>query len=255
MNNILKTVACVLALTAGTLAAKADVFVNDEAPGVHLTTIPGKGECWVNSNGDFLATKEEAKPMVDIDKFYIVQEKDMAKGAMAPQKVWDSKRNCYVWKTSNGDFLGRDISSLSADDKRWLAEQNWDWFEQNGLPDDINDLLLELAIDQATKDYEDAEKAEELLKEKEAAEKAKAEQEAEQAAKRKAEKQLKQTDAKMAMTDAEIEAALAEIKKARAELQAAGASEYGGYLDEAEAAIRQAQAASKQYKQQRGGGK
>lgn len=255
MSKFIRTIMCVLALSAGTLSVHADIFVNDEAPGVRLTNIPGKGECWVNSNGDFLATKEEAKPFKDIDKFYIAQEKNMNKGPMGPKKEWDAKRDCYVWRTSNGDFLGRDISSLTEDDKRWLAEQNWEWFEQNGLPDEINDLLLEQAVEQAEKDLNAQELAEEKLKEKLAQEKEAAKKADQDKKQKQAEAQLKKADQQMAMTDAEVQAALAEIAKARRELRAAGATEYESYLDEAEASIRQAQALSKQYKNKRGGQK
>ena len=45
MSKFIRTIMCVLALSAGTLSVHADIFVNDEAPGVRLTNIPGKGEC------------------------------------------------------------------------------------------------------------------------------------------------------------------------------------------------------------------
>lgn len=248
------------------LMAKAIHYINTDAPGVHLEVDKTTGEnVWRNSNGDYLGTESESKPIQDMDKFYIYENNYVDKTSpYAPTKVWDNKRGCYVWKSADGDFLGRDISSVTESDLEWLSQQDPDWWDQTTLPEGKELLIASLMWEYQEKQIEAQTKKDqqalEELKKKEKAELAKKQateeerlasekriQEAETEAK------LRETDAQINLTDAEMRQAQKEIDKARAELRALGMTEYESYLDEAEAAIKQAQGASNQYKQKRGG--
>ena len=233
--------------------AKAICYVNTESTDVRLVYNSKTGEkeyrtIW----GDFLCTEKESKPLKDMDKFYIYENKWVEQGSQfAPKKEWDSWRGCYVWKSVDGDFLGRDISSITDEDLQWLSEQDLDWWDEVTLPPDKRDLIADLtwqmqerlAEAQAKKD------AEALRKLKEEEEKKLAEAKRKQQAQ--TESTLRQTDAQMQMTDAQIKAARQQIEQARRQLRAAGMTEYMGDLDRAEAALNQAEATSRQYKQQR----
>ena len=219
-------------------------YVNTELPGINKKINPKTGEeCWYDGMGNCLCTVEESMPLKEIDKFYLFlgdQENEWVK------KEWDSKRDCYVWRTIDGDFLGTDPKSLSEADKKWLAEVDLNWFGNNDFPADINEELLKIRTVQKLKEYE-----EELaqLEKEEAEKKASAKKEASEKAK--AESKLREADKQIGMTDAEIDKAQREIDKARAELRKLGMTEYESELNKAQAALDQAKAASKTYKDKR----
>ena len=218
-------------------------YVNTELPGIHQAKNPKTGEmCWYDDMGNNLCTVENSLPMVEIDKFYFFMgDKDNP----WVKKEWDKKRNCYVWKSIDGDFLGTDPESISEKDLEWLANVDPSWFEENNLPPEINDKLWEMKFEQLAKQ---AEKEIEEAQKEEAAKLA----EEEEAKKSKAKEKLNEADKYMEMTDDQIRQAEAEIAKARAELQAAGATEYMGYLDQAQAAIEEAKAARAKYNKELG---
>ena len=233
-------------------------YVNTELPGIHQAINPDTGEmCWYDDMGNNLCTVENSLPMVEIDKFFFFMgDKDN----YWVKKEWDPKRDCYVWKSIDGDFLGTDPESISEKDLEWLANVDPTWFDENGLPDVINDKLWEMKYEQIAKQAEKEmeeykkEQAEKLTKKsKSESEKDAKEDEAKKAKDKTKEKEkLDEADKYMSMSDAEIRQAEAEIAKARAELQAAGATEYMGYLDQAQAAIDEAKAARARYKKERG---
>lgn len=222
-------------------------YVNTKLPGIHQAKNPKTGEmCWYDDMGNNLCTVENSLPMTEIDKFYLFmgdKENSWVK------KEWDKERDCYVWKSIDGDFLGTDPESLSKKDLEWLAKVDPEWFEENGLPDEINNKLWEMKFDQIAKEVE---KEMEEAKKQEAAKLAEEEKAKKSKEKDKAKEKLDEADKYMAMTDEEIRKAEAEIAKARAELEALGATEYMGYLDQAQAAIDQAKAARAKYKAERG---
>lgn len=247
----------ILALSAFALAmphlVNAINYVNTEAPGVHLEVDKKTGEkVWRDGMGNFLSYEKEAKPIQDMDKFYIYENKWVEKGsAFAPHKEWDSKRNCFVWKSVDGDFLGRDISSITDDDLKWLSESDEAWWDDVTIPDGMEDLIMSMVWEYQEKVMEAKAKQDEealkKLKEKELAElnAQKKQQEKD------TESKLRQTDQQMQVTDEEMRQAQRELQKARAELRALGMTEYEGLLNDAEASIKQAQDASSQYKQKR----
>ena len=233
-------------------------YVNTKLPGIHQAKNPQTGEmCWYDGMGNNLCTVENSLPMTEIDKFYLFmgdKENSWVK------KEWDKERDCYVWKSIDGDFLGTDPESLSKKDLEWLAKVDPEWFEENGLPDEVNNKLWEMKYDQIAKEVE-KEMAEYKKQEAEKAAnksgdplKADAKDAEDQSANSKAKEKekLDEADKYMSMTDEQIRQAEAEIAKARAELKAVGATEYMGYLDQAQAAIDQAKAARAKYKAERG---
>ena len=127
-------------------------YVNTKLPGIHQAKNPKTGEmCWYDNMGNNLCTVENSLPMTEIDKFYLFmgdKENSWVK------KEWDKERDCYVWKSIDGDFLGTDPESLSKKDLEWLAKVDPEWFEENGLPDEINNKLWEMKFDQIAKEVE-----------------------------------------------------------------------------------------------------
>lgn len=234
-------------------------YVNTELPGIHQAQNPNTGEmCWYDDMGNNLCTVENSLPMVEMDKFFFFMGD---KNNSWVKKEWDKKRDCYVWKSIDGDFLGTDPESLSQKDLDWLANVDPSWFDENGLPGEINNQLWKMKYEQIAKH---AEKEMEEYKKEQASQLAKdsngdADNIAKQdevkntADKAKANEKLKEVDQYMNMTDEQIRQAEAEIAKARAQLKATGMTEYMGYLDQAQEAINQAKAARAKYKQQRGG--
>lgn len=217
--------------------AEPITYINTELPGITQKESPTGEMCWYDGMGNNLGTVENSLPMVEIDKFYFFMgDKDNP----WVKKEWDKKRNCYVWKSIDGDFLGTDPESISEKDLEWLANVDPTWFEENNLPPEINDKLWEMKFEQLAKQAEKEMAEAEKLAEEEEAKKAKEK------------KKLDEADKYMSMTDEQIRQAEAEIAKARAELQAAGATEYMGYLDQAQAAINEAKAARAKYKKERG---
>lgn len=245
MMKTLRKLFLVLTVSSASCIAWAEPinYVNTELPGIHQAKNPKTGEmCWYDDMGNNLCTVENSLPMVEIDKFYFFMgDKDNP----WVKKEWDKKRNCYVWKSIDGDFLGTDPESISEKDLEWLANVDPSWFEENNLPPEINDKLWEMKFEQLAKQ---AEKEIEEAQKEEAAKLA----EEEEAKKSKAKEKLNEADKYMEMTDDQIRQAEAEIAKARAELQAAGATEYMGYLDQAQAAIEEAKAARAKYNKERG---
>ena len=245
MMKTLRKLLLVLTVSSASCIAWAEPinYVNTELPGIHQAKNPKTGEmCWYDDMGNNLCTVENSLPMVEIDKFYFFMgDKDNP----WVKKEWDKKRNCYVWKSIDGDFLGTDPESISEKDLEWLANVDPSWFEENNLPPEINDKLWEMKFEQLAKQ---AEKEIEEAQKEEAAKLA----EEEEAKKSKAKEKLNEADKYMEMTDDQIRQAEAEIAKARAELQAAGATEYMGYLDQAQAAIEEAKAARAKYNKERG---
>lgn len=249
MMKTVKKLLLVLAvlLLSGKAWAEPITYINTELPGITQKEDPKTGEmCWYDGMGNNLGKVENSLPMVEIDKFYLFmgdKENSWVK------KEWDKKRNCYVWKSIDGDFLGTDPESLSEKDLEWLANVDPTWFEENNLPEEINDKLWEMKFEEMAKQ---AEKEMEKKKEEQAKQLAKEEEEKKSKDKAKEKEKLDEVDQYMSMTDEEIRQAEAEIAKARRELQAAGATEYMGYLDQAQAAIDQAKAARAKYKEERG---
>ena len=245
MMKTLRKLLLVLTVSSASCIAWAEPinYVNTELPGIHQAKNPKTGEmCWYDDMGNNLCSVENSLPMVEIDKFYFFMgDKDNP----WVKKEWDKKRNCYVWKSIDGDFLGTDPESISEKDLEWLANVDPSWFEENNLPPEINDKLWEMKFEQLAKQ---AEKEIEEAQKEEAAKLA----EEEEAKKSKAKEKLNEADKYMEMTDDQIRQAEAEIAKARAELQAAGATEYMGYLDQAQAAIEEAKAARAKYNTERG---
>ena len=241
--------AMAVSLVTGIVCAEPITYINTDLPGIRQKENPNTGEmCWYDDMGNNLGTVENSLPMVEIDKFYIFmgdKENSWVK------KEWDNKRNCYVWKSIDGDFLGTDPESISEKDLEWLANVDPSWFEENGLPEDVNNKLWEMKFEQlakqAEKEMEEAQKEEA----KKLAEKAKEEEAQKAKEKAKADKKLKEADQYMSMTDEEIRQAEAEIAKARAELQALGMTEYMADLDRAQAALNEAKAARAKYMQER----
>ncbi len=253
-----------LALFCAPVVANAIVFnyVNTDLPGIHKDTNPYTGEeCWYDDMGNNLCPVENSLPMKEIDKFFgFMGDKE----SNWVKKVWDPKRGCYVWESIDGDFLGTDLESLSEKDLDWLAEVDPTWFDDNQLPDELNEKLWEKRIEQQIKHAEkELEKIEKEKAMKEAKDEAKAKKDAEEASKAAkeeekkakekadADKKMKEAEEYMAMSDEELRAAEAEIAKARAELHALGMTDYDGYLNQAQEAINQAKAARARYNKER----
>ena len=257
MKTLRKLFFVVALLSASCLAwAEPINYVNTELPGIHQAKNPQTGEmCWYDDMGNNLCTVENSLPMVEIDKFYFFMgDKDNP----WVKKEWDKKRNCYVWKSIDGDFLGTDPESISEKDLEWLANVDPSWFDENGLPGEINNQLWKMKYEQMAKQAEKEmeeykkEQAEKLAKETKGDTEGDAKEDEATMDKAKANEKLDEVDKYMSMTDDEIRQAEAEIAKARAELRAAGMTEYMGYLDQAQEALNEAKAARDRYKKERG---
>ena len=258
--NIKKLLCLITIIWLTPLMVKAICYVNTESSDVRLVVNPKTGEkeyrtIW----GDFLCLEKESRPLQDMDKFFIYNDKWVDKNSyFAPKKEWDPWRKCYVWKSIDGDFLGRDISSISDEEMKWLAEQDFGWWDKNTLPSDMKELMKDLSWAQQEK------LAEALLKKDQNASNEPSNSTAQENANNEIppadaqspknnneEATLRQADAKMQMTDEEIRVARQQIQEAKRQLRAAGMTEYMGQLEEAEAALNQAASVSSQYKQQR----
>ena len=131
-------IAAVLALLPVVVNAK--IYVNTKAPGVHKEYDSQRGcEVWKSSTGSFLGTVDECEPMTEMDKDNIVYaNKEEAQKHGSNQyfvdkdfnqikKVWDSDRNCYVWKDMFGSYYGRvpDENQL----QKWTKQSDFEkWY-------------------------------------------------------------------------------------------------------------------------------
>ena len=146
MKN-LKFLLFLLVVTIMPIAINATVFVNDRAPGVHQTSDPKTGEkIWANSLGHKIAPVEGTKTMADFDKADIAYASDKVQQDIVYKpkengitKVWDNYRNCYVWKSKTGDYLGRVPDELQQ--KEWEKNQKEDWEKDLSLTDAAKNTL------------------------------------------------------------------------------------------------------------------
>ena len=120
MKNIKFLVLLVL-MTMSANGMFADIFVNMKSPYVHLVYDSGLNEkVWKSVDGTVLATEKEAKPLADIDKG--VYHDPRIKNQYV-KKVWDNERGCYIYRSTTGDFLGRELPSESLE-KQWLDSKD-----------------------------------------------------------------------------------------------------------------------------------
>ena len=145
--KILKFLLFVLVLAFIPTQVNATIYVNDKAPGVHQTSDPKTGEkIWANSLGQKIAPVEGTKTMADFDKDDIAYASDKVQQDIVYKpkengitKVWDNYRNCYVWKSKTGDYLGRVPTELQQ--KEWEKNQKEDWEKDLALTDAAKNSL------------------------------------------------------------------------------------------------------------------
>lgn len=147
MNN-LKLLLLIVLLALIPRQTKAEIFVNDRAPGVKQSVEQGTGEkIWVNSLGQKIANVKDSKTLADLDKDDYAYETDkiqQGRVVINPKlngitKKWDNYRKCYIWMSKTGDYLGRVPSELQQ--KEWEKSQKQDW---------LNDIKLT----QAARDWQ-----------------------------------------------------------------------------------------------------
>jgi len=105
------------------------VYVNTDAPGVHKE-YDSKHGCyvWKSGTGDYLCSDKEMKPIWEMDKheYFNGTNGDPDNPKVTSQqikKVWDKKRECYVWKNIyTGDFLGTDKKSVEEQEQKKAKE-------------------------------------------------------------------------------------------------------------------------------------
>lgn len=87
------------------------VYVNTKAPGVRrVYDEKYGGYVWKNSVGGYICRDENMKPLADIDKDVTYEGSSDPNAKFYVHKEWDPERGCYVWRDTQGSFLGRDDS-------------------------------------------------------------------------------------------------------------------------------------------------
>lgn len=262
MKNIKFLVLLVL-MTMSANGMFADIFVNMKSPYVHLVYDSGLNEkVWKSVDGTVLATEKEAKPLADIDKG--VYHDPRIKNQYV-KKVWDNERGCYIYRSTTGDFLGRELPSESLE-KQWLDSKDSN-VPQNQLSQMIdkfresNELFYEGLLNKDMpfvskkaqaqlegKGDGQEQETKALAEQDKAAEEAQWKKAAEEAQKQKAQKMEAEANKQMQKANADAARAQSEIEKAKAELHKLGMHDYDGLLNQASGQLKQAQSATKRRK-------